>query len=58
MIYALSFISALLTVFIFFYIQRVSGIRKVVAKILVNAALIIGAILLYLFWYFIFNYIF
>jgi hypothetical protein len=57
MIYALALITTLATIFIFFYVQRVSGIRKVVAKILVNTALIVGLISLYLFWLFIFKQI-
>ena len=57
MIYALALITTLSTIFIFFYVQRVSGIRKIVAKILVNAALIVGLISLYLFWLFIFKQI-
>ena len=57
MIYAFALITTIATIFIFFYVQRVSGIRKVVAKILVNAALIVGLISLYLFWLFIFKQI-
>jgi hypothetical protein len=58
MIYAVSLIASILTVILFFVIDRIKKVRQIVAKILINAALIIGAILLYLFWYFIFNYIF
>jgi hypothetical protein len=57
MIYVFALITTLATIFIFFYIQRISGIRKVVAKILVNAALIVGLISLYLSWLFLFKWI-
>lgn len=57
MIYVLALLATLSTIVLFFIIDRIKKFRQIVAKILVNLALIIALISIYLSWFFLFKWL-
>lgn len=55
MIYVLSFLTTVLTIVFLFVVNRFKRLRQIIAKILVNLALVVGIIAVYLTWFFIFK---